>query len=138
MSLFNCRCSCKSSCTVGAVIASVIVGVVTAFLQITGVITVTPVFLWVVFGIAVGYLAVSLAATALARRTENANCLCSSIRALLAGILGSILLAVILLAVGIVATSILSAILVGLLLFFFTLTLTSSACLVICLSNCDD
>jgi hypothetical protein len=120
------------------VIASVIVGVVAAFLQITGVIAVTPVFLWVVFGIAVGYLAVSLAATALTRRTENTNCLCSSIKTLLAGILGSILLATVSLAVGIVATSILSAIAVGLLLFFFSLTLTSTACLVICFANCDN
>jgi hypothetical protein len=116
----------------------VIIGVVTAFLQITGIITVTPVFLWVVFGIAVGYLAVSLAATALLGRTENASCLCSSVKALLTGILGSILLATVLLAVGIVATSILSAILVGLLLLFFTLTLASSSCLVICLTNCDN
>ncbi len=138
MSLFNCHCSCKGSCTIGAVIASVIIGVVTAFLQITGIITATPAFLWVVFGIAVGYLAVLVAATALARRTERANCLCNSIKALLAGILGSILLATVLLAVGIVATSILSAILVGLLLFFFALTLTSSACLITCLADCDD
>lgn len=121
-----------------AVIASIIVGVVTAFLQITGVITVTPVFLWVVFGIAVGYLAVLVAATALARRGDTPSCLCRSIKALLAGILGAILLATVLLAVGIVATSILSAILVGLLLFFFALILTSSACLVVCLADCDD
>ena len=122
----------------GAVITSVIIGVVTSFLQITGVITVAPVFLWVVFGIAVGYLAVLVAATALARRTERASCLCGSVKALLAGVLGSILLATVLLAVGIVATSILSAILVGLLLFFFTLTLTSSACFVLCLVDCDN
>ena len=50
---------------------------------------------------------------------------------LLAGVLG-----VILLAVGIVATSILSAILVGVLLFFFSLTLTSTACLVRSLADC--
>ena len=129
MSLFNCHCSCKGSCTVSAVIASVIIGVVTAFLQITGIITVAPVLLWVVFGIAVGYLAVLVAATVLPRRTEREGCLCSSVKALLAGVLC---------AVGIAATSILSAILVGLLLFFFTLTLTSSACFVLCLADCDN
>lgn len=103
---------------------------VTAFLQITDVITVVPVFLWVVFGIAVAYLGILVVSSALARRTERCDCLCSELNTLLAGILGSVLFAVVLLAVGIVATSILSAILVGLLLFFFTLTLTGTACLV--------
>lgn len=54
MSLFSCDSKCN--CTIAAIIVSAIVGVVTAFLQITGVITVAPVFLWVVFGIAVVYL----------------------------------------------------------------------------------
>lgn len=134
MSLGNCNCKC--SCTLAAIIASVIVGVVAAFLQITGVITVAPVFLWVVFGIAVVYLGVLVVATALARRTEETECVCSALNTLLAGILGAILFALVLLAVGIIATSILSAILVGILLFFFTLTLASSACLVRSLAAC--
>lgn len=134
MSLISCNSRCR--CTLAAIIASVIVGVVAAFLQITGVITVAPVFLWVVFGIAVVYLGVLVVATALARRTEAAECVCSALNALLIGILGAILFAVVLLAVGIVATSVLSAILVGILLFFFTLTLASSACLVRSLASC--
>ncbi len=131
-----CNCNCKCSCTLAAIIASVIIGVVAAFLQITGVITVAPVFLWVVFGIAVVYLGVLVVATALARRTEETGCVCSALNTLLIGILGAILFALVLLAVGIVATSILSAILVGILLFFFTLTLASSACLVRSLAAC--
>lgn len=134
MSLFSCSCRCR--CTIGAIIVSAILGVLAAFFQITGVITVAPVFLWVVFGIAVGYLAVLLIAAALARPAESAGCLCENLEALLAGILGSILLAVILLAVGITATSIISAILVGLLVFFFALLLTATACLVRKLANC--
>ena len=134
MSLFGCNCKC--SCTLAAVIVSAIVGVLTAFLQITGVITVTPVFLWVVFGIAVVYLGVLVVSTALARRAEETPCRCTTLTAVLAGILGSILLAVVLLAVGIVATSVLSAILVGILLFFFALTLTGTACLVRSLADC--
>lgn len=133
MALLNCNCRCN--CTLTALIASAVVGVLTAFFQITGVITVTPVFLWVVFGIGVVYLGV-LVAAARSRGTESCGCLCTVLNALLAGILGSILLAVVLLAVGITATSVLSAILVGLLLFFFTLTLTGSACLVKCLTDC--
>lgn len=135
MSNFGCYCKC--SCRIAAVIASVIIGVVTAFLQITGVITVAPVFLWVAFGIAVVYLGVLVVAAALSGAEEAAGCLCTALNALLIGILGTILFALVLLAVGIVATSILSAILVGILLFFFSLTLTSTACLVRSLAGCS-
>lgn len=137
MSAFHCNCNCKCPCTIAALIASVVLGVVTAFLQITGIITVAPVFLWVTFGIAIVYLGVLVIATALARRTERCDCLCSGLDTILAGILGTILFSVVLLAVGIVATSILSAILVGVLLFFFTLTVTGSACLVRSFSGCE-
>ena len=134
MSIFGCRCRC--SCLLAAVIASVIVGVVTAFLQITGMITVTLAFLWVAFGIAVVYLGLLLVAAALAGGEEVSECLCATLNALLAGILGTALFAVVLLAVGIAATSILSAILVGALLFFLSLILTGTACLVRSLTGC--
>ena len=117
-------------------VAALLIGVVTAFLQITAVITLTPVFLWVAFGIAVGYLLVLAASSALGGRTERCGCLCVILNTLLAGILFTVLFALILLAVGIVATSVVSAILVGLLLFSFTLMLTSTACLAKCLSDC--
>lgn len=135
MSIFGCHCKC--SCQLAAVVASVVVGVVTAFLQITGVITVAPVFLWVALGVAVVYLGVLVVAAALSGREEASGCLCTALNGLLIGILGTVLLALVLLAVGIVATSILSAILVGILLFFFSLTLTSSACLVRSLADCS-
>lgn len=135
MALLN--CNCKGSCSTAALIAGAVIGVLTAFLQITGVITVTTAFLWVVFGIAVGYLAVALAATAPVRRAEESKCVCGALNVLLAGILGAILFSVILLAVGIVATSVVSAVLVGLLLFFFTLTLAGTACLVRCFAGCE-
>jgi hypothetical protein len=131
MNLLGCNFRCN--CTVAAVVTSLLVGVVTAFLQITAVITVTPVFLWVAFGIAVVYLGV-LAATG--GRMEGCGCLGVILNTLLAGILLTIFFALILLAVGITATSVISAILVGLLLFSFTLTLTSAACVVRCLFDC--
>ena len=134
MSIFGCRCRC--SCLLAAVIASVILGVVAAFLQITGMITVTTAFLWVAFGIAVVYLGVLLVAAALAYGDEPSGCLCATVNALLAGILGTALFAVVLLAVGIVATSILSAVLVGALLFVLSLLLTGTACLVRSLTKC--
>jgi hypothetical protein len=136
MSLFNCNCKC--SCAISAVIASVIVGVIAAFLQIAAVITVAPVFLWVAFGIAVVYLGVLAVTTALTCRCPESRCECTTLTTVLVGILGTILFAVILLAVGIVATSIVSAILVGLLLLFFTLTLTGTACFIRSLADCGE
>lgn len=136
MALFN--CSCRRDCTLLAVIAAVILGVVAAFLQITAVITVTSAFLWVALGIAVGYLGVLLVTTALSRRTECKSCVCNALRTVLTGILGAILFSVILLAVGIVATSTISAILVGLLVASLTLLFAGSACLVLCLADCED
>ena len=115
-----------------AVIAALILGVVAAFLQITGVITVTSAFLWVALGIAVGYLAVLL----LTHRTACKPCLCNALETVLTGILGTILFAVVLLAVGVVATSVVSAILVGLLVGFLTLIFAGSACLVLCEADC--
>ena len=136
MALFN--CNCRRDCTLLAVIAAVILGVVAAFLQITAVITVTSAFLWVALGIAVGYLGVLLVTTALSRRAECKPCVCNTLRTVLTGILGAILFSVILLAVGIVATSTISAILVGLLVASLTLLFAGSACLVLCLADCED
>ena len=129
-------CNCKCNCTAAAVIASVIVGVLAAFFQITGMITVTTAFLWVVFGIAVGYLGLFVLSTALCCAEEASVCVCTALNALLVGILGTVLFALILLAVGIVATSVVSAILVGLTLFFFSLVISATACYVRTVSGC--
>lgn len=134
MSLFG--CSCRNRCSVLAIVASVILGVVTAFLQITGTITVTPVFLLVALGIAVVALGVLVVAFALARRDVLSECVCTTLEVLLTGILGTILFSVVLLAVGIVATSVICAILVGLVAGFFALTIAEAACLIRCLADC--
>lgn len=136
MAFFN--CSCRRDCTLFAVIVSLVLGIIGAFLQITAVITVTPIFLVVALGIAVVYLAVLLITAVLTRRIEHRSCLCGSLDTVLAGILGTILFSVILLAVGITATSIISAILIGLLIAAVTLTFAGTACLVRCLTDCDD
>ncbi len=132
----SCSC-CRPGCTVIALAASLIVGVITAFLRITAAITLTPVFLWVLLGIAVVYLAVVLVAGALSRN-ECGEGLCGIITTLLAGILGTILLSIVLLAIEFVATSIIGAVLTGALLFFFSITVTSTACLVRCFFNCNE
>ncbi len=136
METLNCQCRYTCRCALAALIVSAIIGIITTFLQITAVITVAPVFLWVAFGVAVVYLGVLVVATALARRTEISTCACAELNLLLAGILGTIVFAVILLAVGIVATSVVSAILIGLLLFFFALVFTATACFVRHLADC--
>ena len=132
--------SCRSGrpdCTVIAFAASLIIGVIAAFLRITGSIIVTPAFLWVLLGIAVVYLAVTFAVAAVLRNGCCVN-LCSIVSVLLAGILGTVLLSILLLAIEFSAASIIGAVLTGVLLFFFFLTVTSAACLVRCFLNCND
>ena len=130
-------CCCRRDCVLFSLIASAILGVLAAFLQISGTITVTTTFLWVVFGIAVVYLGVLAAAFVLRRKGEPLRCLCRILRVLLTGILGTLLLSVVLLAVGIVATSVVSAILVGLLVAAAALVFTATACLIKCLADCE-
>ena len=137
MAFFNCDCNCRCRCPVVALVLSAIIGVLTAFFQITGLITVSVAFLWVVFEIGVVSLGILVLAVAQGRRSEPSSCACSILDTLLAAILGAILLAVILLAFGITATSVLSAILVGLLLFFFWLILSSAACFIRYLADCS-
>lgn len=127
-------CENRFGCTGAAFVASLIVGIITAFLRITAVITVTPAFLWVILGIAVVYLAVLLLAVSLKRQTV---CACSPLSALVTGILGTILLSVVLLAIEFVATSVIGAIITGALLFFFSLTVSATACLVKCFASCN-
>lgn len=133
-----CSCRYKCNCVIAALIVSLIIGIVTAFLQITAVITVTPVFLWVLFGIAVGLLAVLLLSSSMQNRAAGCMDQCSILDVVLLGILSTILFAMVLLAVGIVATSVVSAILVGLLLFSFSLALTALACYLRCILSCEE
>ena len=122
------NCDCKCNCTPLAFIAALIIGVVAAFLQITAVITVTPAFLWVLFGVAVGFLAIGVLAGC-SNRCDN-GCGCNALSTLLIGALGTALVAVILLGVTFAATSVVGAIFTGLLLFFFALLLGNAACLI--------
>lgn len=131
-------CSCRCNCTAVSVVASVILGVIAAFLQITGVIVLTPVFLLVAAGVAVAYLGGLALASLAARRRERSGCICGALNTLLVALLGTILLSAILLAVGITATSIISAILVGVLIALLALAITVSACLVRYLTDCAD
>ncbi len=129
------NCGCQIGCTGGAIVASAIIGVLTAFFRFAALITVTPAFLWVFFGIAVGALGISLLGSSF-HNSENSGC-CQSLTQFLAGILGTILTAVILLGITFAATSIIGAIITGLLMFFFSLLIISTTCLVACRLNCN-
>lgn len=140
MTNFNCNCNRSAgpcNCTAISVIASIIIGLLTGFLTFSATITVGTAFLWVAFGIAVVYLLVILLGSAHANGNSKA-CICYNLPFLLVGILGTILTSLILLAVGFAATSVIGAIITGFLLLFFTLTITQTACLTVCLADCND
>lgn len=128
MSLFCCNNRCR--CTTAAILVSLIVGIVAAFLQITAVIAIAPLFLGISFGVAVLYLAILFLGAALRRGHEECDCCCPALNTILVGILGTILFSLVLILVDVAAASVIGAILVGLLAFFFSLIFTATACLV--------
>ena len=135
MSLISCNCKCRCALTV--VVIGAIIGVIAAFLQITGMITITTTILAIAFGIGIVFLLGLLIAAAADRNPDHRNCTCASLNVTLLGILGTILFSVVLLAVGITATSVVSAILVGLLVFSLVVLIIATACLIRTLTDCD-
>jgi len=132
----NFGCSCRNNCLLLSVAASIILGIIAAFLTITAVITVTPAFLWVLFGIAVGYQAIAILTSGFLTGRGFHNCLCPALSVFSAGILGTVLTSVILLGIEFAATSIVGAIITGTLILFFSLLITSAICLIKCITNC--
>ncbi len=130
-------CNCKFNCTALAVLISIVIGIITAFLTFSAVITVAPAFLWALFGIAVVFLGGTLALSVISGG-RSLRCICYALPLLLTGILGTILTSVILLGITFAATSVIGAIITGLLLLFFALTVTTTACLIACISDCDN
>ena len=131
-------CDCKNSCVGLAIFSSIIVGIVTGFLVISATITVAPAFLWVLLGVALGFLAITLISVSLFNRVAYTACICRTITSILVGALGTVLLSSILLGIVFPATSFLGAFIAGLLGFFFSLTVISVACLVRCIASCDN
>ena len=73
MAIFG--CSCRNTCTSTAVVASLIIGVIAAFLRFMGMITVTPAFLWVTLGVAIGYLAILLIGALFSENGRGNGCI---------------------------------------------------------------
>ena len=121
------NCECRYSCTGLAVVAALILGIIGAFLQITGVIALNATFLWVILGVAVVYLAILLATACFG--TCSIGCSCRPKLAVLAGILGAVVLSIVLLGIPAASAGVLGAILSGGTLFFFFLIIFASACL---------
>ena len=128
------NCNCEIGCTTKAVVSGVIIGVLAAIFRYTALITVTPAFLWTLFGIAIGFLGITLFTSSFA--FEKKGC-CKNLSVVIAGILGTVLTSVILLGITFAATSFIGAVITGLLLFFFTLLIVGATCLVKCRYNCD-
>lgn len=131
-------CNCKCACSLFSIVVGLILGVIAAFLQITGTIAVSAVFLWVLAGVAVGYLGILLLSAALQPQGARCGCTCAALNTVLAGIAGTVFFAAVLLAVDIPAASVTGAILVGLLAASFVILISSAACLIRNLFDCGN
>ena len=131
-----CSCKCRCECTVFAIIASVIAGVVAAFLNFSLTIAIPQFVLWIFFGVALIFLAAALLAAPFVDKKESDGCLCGVVSALIAGVLGTVLISLVLVLADI-AAGLLASVLTGLLFGFFTLTVTSVACLIKSIFNCQ-
>lgn len=134
LALNNCKCRCV--CTVYAILSSILLGIVAALLSICRCIYPKPIFFWVLLGISVLYLAVLMIVSAFKKEERQCPCKSRILNTLLAGILGTVLLCVLLLGIGHGIPYGLEAVLFGVLIAFFSLTVTSTACLVKILAMC--
>lgn len=136
--MINTDCGCRTNCNGLSVVASVIIGIITSFLVYTGTVTVTAPFLWTLFGIAVVWLALMFAISALRGNCVENKCFCGGADIFTVGILGTIVASIVLLAVEFAVASVIGAIIKGALLMFFFMIVTSAVCAVKCLSSCGE
>ena len=113
---------CVRCCGLPGLFFSVIVAIIVGFLTYSATITITPAFLWVLFGIAIVYEAIILLKVGC---TNTNDCICANLTLVFTAILGTIFTALILLGITFAATSVVGAVISGLLLGFFTLLITS-------------
>ena len=132
-----CCCKTKCDCTLIAVIASVITGIIAAFLNFSAVIAVPQFVLWILFGVALGLLALALVAAPFTCRCENKECFCASVTSFLVGVFGTVAASLVLVLVDLTAGGLLASVITGLLFGLFALTITSAGCLVRNLLGCE-
>lgn len=131
------NCSCRPNCMGIGVLVSIVIGIIAGFLTASGILAVSTPFLWALFAIATVSLGLLLTLTVVSG-ARSLRCICNSLSLLLTGILGTLLVSVILLVIDIAVGSIIGAIITGLLFLFFALLVTTSACLIRCIADCDN
>lgn len=124
----NNSCRSRYNCIDIVVLVSTIIAVVAGVLRYMAVITLTPAFLWAIFGVSVGFLALLIFTTSFWGNVQT--CKLSALSAILFGIVGTVLLSVVLLGITFAATSVVGAIASGLAVGFFALTIGAAVCLV--------
>ena len=132
-----CGCKPKCDCAFIAVIASVIAGIITAFLNFSATIAVPQYVLWIFFGVALGFLAISILASALRNCCETNICLCTSLTTLSVGVAGTVIASLILLLADIATAGIIGSLITGLLFASFALTITSAICIAKNFASCN-
>ena len=137
MALINCDRKCGCVCTSCSILSSIIFGIVAAILRFRGLIDFSPVFLWSVLAVSVVVLVVVIAALAYGNQLRECKWKCAMLNTLLAGVLGTILFSVLLLGIVCIRSIGLYAVLGGLLIAFFSLAVTNTACLIKCLALCQ-
>ncbi|MGM9550994.1 MAG: hypothetical protein ACI3XA_01930 [Clostridia bacterium] len=134
MTELNCQCP---DCTTHSVILSTILGVIAAFLSITCILRLTAPIIFTALIVALLYLPVVLIALSL-RTCSATRCVCRALKAIIIGVLGTVITSLILLTIPCFPIGVIYAIIVGLLTLFFFLMLSSTGCLIRCISNCPD
>lgn len=133
------NCCCRMSCTALGLITGLIAGVVTLVLNITGTVTVLPLFAWIGFGIAVGFLVVTLLVAAFTNECGKIReCICKALSSVFFGAIGTIITALVLLSVDFGGISIIGAIVYGVFAFFFIFLFIAVTCLTKCYASCEE
>lgn len=130
----NCRDCCRSTICLEVVI-SVVLGAAVGVLYAFGFITALTTVVWILFGLAVLNLILLVAGlytASIFRRTPLARCLCCKGGIFLAGIIGTIVMALVLLSITIIISDTVAA-LVALLVFFAALMGIESILFIKCL-----
>lgn len=134
----NCNCGCNLSCKAIGILLSIVFGVLAGILFFFKALPCVTVSIWVALAIAVIVLIATIFAVFRSNSISDKVCLCRNISTLLVGVIGTIITAVVALALWLLPCSIFIATLIGLIAFFFVLTLSAVVCILLCLLDCND
>lgn len=122
------HCVC-GSCTAGSIIWSIIGGIVSGVLFYLGYITSVTIGIWIAFGIAAFSLIFVLMSVLFSSCNESCakftHCLRKSLKCLLIGIVGTIVLTIVALSIFLAESNVIFAIIVGLVALFFIILISA-------------